>query len=295
MALLRTTTDTDTTNAGLISLQEACRRKGRDFNEVINGYRQLRPATARRSRAGKLAATICIVVLWCLLCAFVTGLVFGVAGCASSEIDQRISQANQTAKLQAARAKAQSKVDVAKVNAKAAVDRAKANHSPVSHPLTSTNQTTKRLQKPWEIIATIAGIAFAVFVGLCFTPFSAVSKLGMPIAGAVAAIGYLNVITLPFLPWVLLGAAVLLLTLIIYELVRYKSISKAATAIGADLGFNHSSTSPAASTSSSLTTSPNSPSGASSLLTSVENDAKEVLTGIGSKLQPIEAEIKKVV
>lgn len=254
-------------------------------------------ASAHRTHVG--AEIVLMLAAWCILCALAMAMVFALAGCRASATNAAIHDLNNRTAVSVAQVTAQNKVDVAKAAAKGKLQDAQASATPVSHPIAAANQATKRLQVPLEVIATVAGIAFAVFVGLLFTPLSFVSKIGLPVAGCVAGLSYFGAIALPFFPWVLAAAAALLLGLFVYEIIRYRSLKKAVAAIESDIGLTPATissavTSAASSAGGSLGASIGST--LSSVVTSVESegktlrsDAEKVLGIAGTKAAPIEA------
>jgi hypothetical protein len=132
-------------------------------------------------------------------------------------------------------------VDVANVKADASVNDAKAEASPTAHPVTATNQLVKRLRECATTVTIIFSLLFAASVGLSRTCLSGVGKFGMCICGWIAALSFTAALALPFLLWVGGAAIVGLICFVVYEVIHYKSVSKAAAAIEADLGISHSS------------------------------------------------------
>lgn len=132
----------------------------------------------------------------------------------------------------------QSQVDIATEKAKAALLAQKAKDNPVAHPIASATAAVQVAQKPLGLIATVAFIACAVGVGLYFyTPLSWLSKILVPVGGAVSAFSFFGVIALPFLPWVFVGLTVLVVGLVIYEVIRAKSLKGGIEDLESDIGF----------------------------------------------------------
>jgi len=137
-------------------------------------------------------------------------------------------------------------VDLAKAKAAAALATANASAKPVAHPIVSTNITIAKMQKPLATIAVISFILLAVSIGLAFTALSVISKIAVPVTGSVAVLSFGGVIALPFLPWVIGGASVVAVGLIVYEIIRYKgSVTSVVQAVKKDLGITSSTAVPA--------------------------------------------------
>lgn len=146
---------------------------------------------------------------------------------------------NQTPATKAAiqQVQQQTQIDQAKIDAQAQLSAARAKANPLLHPLSNSNAVVKKAQAPLGLIATIAFLAFAVGVGLYFTPLSAFSKILVPLGGSVAALSFIGLIALPFFPWVIGGGAALLVGLLVYEIIRYKSLKGAIQGFEEDLGL----------------------------------------------------------
>lgn len=128
-----------------------------------------------------------------------------ITGCA------HISQSNQKLLDEADAA-------AAKVEADQTVDDAEGTADPVEHPIKNATVVVKKGQLALGKIAIVAFVAVCVFVGLLFTAFSFVSKVGLPVAGALLAGSVLGIFTLPAVPFVAIGLGVALILLLIYEL-----------------------------------------------------------------------------
>jgi hypothetical protein len=121
----------------------------------------------------------------------------------------------QQAKINLAQQNAQ--VQVAETDAQGQVDDANGAADPVEHPVDSANVVIKKAQPVLGKIALLAFIAVCVFGGLMLTEFSAVSKVGLPVSGALLAGSIMGLFALPAVPYVGVGLAACLLALIGYE------------------------------------------------------------------------------
>ena len=110
--------------------------------------------------------------------------------------------------------------------------------TPVSHPIQNLNQVTVKAQQSLGKTAIVGGIVFAVGVGLLFTSLSTVSKILVPVGGAVCGLSYLGIIALPIFPWVVGGAAVLAVGLFAYEVYRAKSLKGGIEDLETDIGLS---------------------------------------------------------
>lgn len=265
----------------------------------IPSYRTPASCPTWGDRLTRACELFTIGICWGMLLALLLAI-FYAAGCAAagnSKLETRNS------KQTVAQIQAQAKIDVATADAKNHVNDTKAG-SPVTHPIDSTNKTVKELQVPLKIVATIAAIAFAVGVGLYLTPLSWLSTILVPVTGATAALCYFGAIALPFFPWVLGAAAVIVIGLLIYEWIHYKSLPAAISAVESDLD---PASSPSASSGQAKPASGSATPAASSTATvsagTIANPQpttnnsllSELESGIGSKLQPIVTEVESLV
>jgi hypothetical protein len=122
------------------------------------------------------------------------------------------------------------KAQVKLLHQKAAVAEASAEASPTKHPFAAANSTVKKLRAPLIVINLIAFVALAVSIGLLWTPLSIISKTAVPVCGAVSVLTLFGLIALPFFPWILLAAAIGAVALIVYEIIRFKSLPAALAA-----------------------------------------------------------------
>ena len=165
-----------------------------------------------------------LLILLCFFCA-------AVAGCATTSSTSRQDQAAIAQGHSAAATQAAAIAD------RHTVDAALATASPAAHPVTAANQTVSRLRAPLIPIAVASLIAVGVFVGLTFTAFSWISKIGIPVSAGVFTVCLFGSVALPFVPWILIAAAVGLAGLLVYETIRAKSLAGGLTATEKDLGI----------------------------------------------------------
>lgn len=130
----------------------------------------------------------------------------------------------------------QSRVQVAQVKAKAAVKAAQAQTNPIAHPIAATNAMVKKVETPLIFIATASIAVLGLFIGLQFTAFSFISKIGIPITAGVGITSFLGIIVLPFLPWTALALVAAIVGFIVYELVRNKgNVGNTVAAVEAEV------------------------------------------------------------
>lgn len=130
-----------------------------------------------------------------------------------------------------------SQIDLAKQQADAALAAAKAKTHPTLHVVTSVDQIVSAVRAALLPIFILSVVVLGGSIGLAFSPLSFVSKISLPISAAIAGLSLLNLIAMPFLPWGLLAGAVVAAAVLIYEIVRYKSLPKGIAGFEADLGL----------------------------------------------------------
>ena len=126
---------------------------------------------------------------------------------------------------------------------KSAINDAKGSTSPDAHPLSSLNLMVKKLRAAALSLTIVFSVLVAGAIGLYFTPLSPISKIAVPVFGAVACLSFVNVIVLPFLPWLIGLAIVGAFALAVYEVYIYKGVKPAANALEAELGITSTSAS----------------------------------------------------
>ena len=99
---------------------------------------------------------------------------------------------------------------------------AKGAASPTSHPIDASDVVVKDTRASLRVVFIVSFIALLVSIGLLFTPLSLVSKIAVPVAGALAVGSLAGEIAVPFFPYILAGLGVLALALAVYELIVAK-------------------------------------------------------------------------
>lgn len=170
-----------------------------------------------------------IVILSAAL-AFIAGAWLLAAGCdptLTPQTKQTIGQIQQ-----------KNAVDVAKAKADATLKSTKAAANPLAHPFTANADAAKQARGLFLPVAVISLLVAGGFIGLCFTPLSWFSKIGLPIAAGVCGVSWFGVFALPFLPWVGLAVGVGVIGLFVWELSRaHWKLPEALKDIEQDLGI----------------------------------------------------------
>lgn len=127
----------------------------------------------------------------------------------------------------------------------------------VAHPFVAATVTVQKAQTSLRVLGLLAFAAFAVGVGLYFTPLSWLSTIAVPVAGSVAALSYIGAIAVPFFPIVIYSAGGLVLLLIVYELIHAKgNVKTAFTDLEEDVGLKTAPEVPALKVSSTVVPTP---------------------------------------
>jgi hypothetical protein len=107
--------------------------------------------------------------------------------------------------------------------AKLAQSAAEAN--PSAHPIQAAANVAKGIRNWSAMLIVIAGVGVGVFVGLKFTPISAVSAIGLPVCLGILAVSFVGAIFVPILvnPWVILVLVLAVGGFVACEIVKNKS------------------------------------------------------------------------
>lgn len=93
--------------------------------------------------------------------------------------------------------------------------------SPLTHPAAAVHTATAPITVALTWINILGAVALAVSIGLLFTPISTISKIAIPVSGAVVGVSLTGIILLPFAPYLLYAALAIGGGFSIYELVLY--------------------------------------------------------------------------
>jgi hypothetical protein len=93
--------------------------------------------------------------------------------------------------------------------------------SPLVHPTTAIHAATNTITVALTWINILGVVALGISVGLLFTPISTISKIAIPVSGAVVGVSLAGIITLPFAPYLLYAAVAVAASFSVYELILY--------------------------------------------------------------------------
>jgi len=161
-----------------------------------------------------MRSTLAMVLIGILFCLSLGGC--GLLTRIDTRTQQQITQIKNNAKIKNAQGKA----------------------NPLLHPFSAGNNTAQEFHAPLVWVCSASFLLLAVSIGLQFTAFSAISRIGIPVAGAVMVGSFVLLILLPFLFWVILAGGIAIVGFVIYELVIYKgNVGEVVKAIEADIGI----------------------------------------------------------